>query len=99
MENAGIFYGHMEYFAIIWYILWPFGTVVVIWYIFHRSGILCQEKSGNPGLAAGSFITISCDKVSTYAQVIGDETDLSSTKDPFVGFGVLPTPERALSPG
>jgi hypothetical protein len=27
---------------------WPFGNVVVIWYIFPRFGILCQEKSGNP---------------------------------------------------
>jgi hypothetical protein len=31
----------------IWYILWPFGNVVVIWYMFPRFGILCQEKSGN----------------------------------------------------
>jgi hypothetical protein len=48
MENASIFYGHMEYFTVIWYILWPFGNVVVIWYIFPRFGTLCQEKSGNP---------------------------------------------------
>jgi hypothetical protein len=33
MENAGIFYGHLEYFTVIWYILWPFGNVVVLWYI------------------------------------------------------------------
>jgi hypothetical protein len=32
-----IFYGHLVYF-------------VVIWYIFPRFGILEQEKSGNPGL-------------------------------------------------
>jgi hypothetical protein len=31
-----IFYGHLVYF-------------VVIWYIFPRFGILDQEKSGNPG--------------------------------------------------
>jgi hypothetical protein len=31
-----IFYGHLEYF-------------VVIWYIYPRFGILDQEKSGNPG--------------------------------------------------
>jgi hypothetical protein len=49
MENAVIFYGHLEYFTVIWYILWPFGTVVVIWYIFPRFGILCREKSGSPG--------------------------------------------------
>jgi hypothetical protein len=45
-----------------WYILWSFGILyvrswdiwyfsgilVVIWYIFPRFGIVCQEKSGNP---------------------------------------------------
>jgi hypothetical protein len=49
MEIAGIFYGHLKYFTVIWYILCPFGNVVVIWYIFLRFGIMCQEKSGNPG--------------------------------------------------
>jgi hypothetical protein len=29
-------------------ILWPFGNLVAIWYIFQRFGLLCQEKSGNP---------------------------------------------------
>jgi hypothetical protein len=48
MENAGIFCGHLEYFTVIWYILWPLGNVVVIWCIFSRFGILCQELSGNP---------------------------------------------------
>jgi hypothetical protein len=48
MENAGIFYGHLEYFTVIWYILRSFGNVVVIWYISPRFGKLCQEKSGNP---------------------------------------------------
>jgi hypothetical protein len=56
MENAGIFYGHLEYFTVIWNILQSFGIFyghlvifVVISYIFPRFGILCQEKSGNPG--------------------------------------------------
>jgi hypothetical protein len=49
MENAGIFYGHLEYFTPIWYVLWPIGNVVVIWYIFPRFGKLYQEKSGKPG--------------------------------------------------
>jgi hypothetical protein len=31
--------------------LWPFGYLVAIWYIFPPDfGIVCQEKSGNPGL-------------------------------------------------
>jgi hypothetical protein len=50
MENAGIVYSHLEYFTVIWLILWPFGNVVVFWYIFPRFGILCQEISGNPAV-------------------------------------------------
>jgi hypothetical protein len=30
MVNVGVLYGHLEYFTAIWYILWPFGNVVVI---------------------------------------------------------------------
>jgi hypothetical protein len=48
MKNAGIVNGHLGYFTVIWYNLYPFGNVVVIWYIFPRFGKLCQEKSGNP---------------------------------------------------
>jgi hypothetical protein len=48
MDNVGIIYCHLEYFTPTWSILWPFGNVVVIWYIFTRFGILCIEKSGNP---------------------------------------------------
>jgi hypothetical protein len=40
MENDGILYGHLEYFTAIWYILWPFGNVVVIWYILPCFGTL-----------------------------------------------------------
>jgi hypothetical protein len=49
MANVGVFYCHLEYFTAIWYFSWPFGNLVVNWYIFPRFGILCQEKSGNPG--------------------------------------------------
>jgi hypothetical protein len=35
MQNLSIFYGHLEYF-------------VVIWYIPPAFGMLKQEKSGNP---------------------------------------------------
>jgi hypothetical protein len=48
MEDVGIFCIHLVHFMTIWYISWSFGNVVVIWYIFHRFGILCQEKYGNP---------------------------------------------------
>jgi hypothetical protein len=50
MENAG----YLEKFTAIWYILRPFSNVVVIWYLFPRFGILCQEKSGNPAAKAKS---------------------------------------------
>jgi hypothetical protein len=48
MENVCTFYGHLEYFAAIWHILWPLGNLLVIWYIFHHFGKFCLEKSGNP---------------------------------------------------
>jgi hypothetical protein len=37
-----IFYSHLVNSMAI-------GFVVAIWYNFHRFGIVCQEKSGNPG--------------------------------------------------
>jgi hypothetical protein len=49
-KKVGIFYGYLEYITAIWYMLWPFGNVVTIWYISPRFGILCQEKSGSPAL-------------------------------------------------
>jgi hypothetical protein len=53
MENIGIFYGHLESIMAIGYIIWPFGNLVVFWYIFPRFGILYHEKSGNPGGISG----------------------------------------------
>jgi hypothetical protein len=47
----------LECFTVIWHILWPFGNVVVIWFIFPRFGILCREISGNPTPA--SFYSLS----------------------------------------
>jgi hypothetical protein len=47
MEHIGIFYGHLEYIMAIWYIIWPFGGILV--YYFTRFGILYNEKYGNPG--------------------------------------------------
>jgi hypothetical protein len=34
------------------YILWPFGNMVEIWYIFPCFGIFYQQKSGNHGAEA-----------------------------------------------
>jgi hypothetical protein len=52
----------LVYFTVIWYILWSFGNVVVIWNIFPRFGILCQEKSGNPAMQR----TNACDARCTF---------------------------------
>jgi hypothetical protein len=57
--NLGKFWRALEwkmqvYFVVIWNILrafgnlWPFGNVVIIWYILPHFGILCHEQSGNP---------------------------------------------------
>jgi hypothetical protein len=54
MENIGIFYGHLENIMAVWYSKWPFGNLVVFWYIFPRFGILYDEKSGSPAFAGKS---------------------------------------------
>jgi hypothetical protein len=36
MEMVGTFWGHLEYIAAIWYILWQFGNLVAIWYVVSR---------------------------------------------------------------
>jgi hypothetical protein len=50
-ENIGIFYGHLVYFTLIWYILCPFGIFyghlvyfVVIWTIFPVL-VRCSKKN------------------------------------------------------
>jgi hypothetical protein len=47
-----------SYIMAIWNILGPFGTVVVIWYIFSLFGTLYQEKSGNPAVDRPSHFLI-----------------------------------------
>jgi hypothetical protein len=44
----GILYGHLVNFMVI-------GNLVAIWYISPHFGLLCQEKSGNPGPARHKF--------------------------------------------
>jgi hypothetical protein len=55
MENVRIFYGQWEYFMAVWKTLRAYGNVVTIRHIFHRFGILCQEKSGNPASQSLKF--------------------------------------------
>jgi hypothetical protein len=49
MEDIGIFYGHLFYFAAILSILGPFGIFIRHFVYFSRFGMLYQENSGNPG--------------------------------------------------
>jgi hypothetical protein len=39
--------GHLIYVGVLWqlgiHILWPFGMIVVVWYIFARFGMFCQK--------------------------------------------------------
>jgi hypothetical protein len=53
-EVVGLFYGHLVYFTVIWYILWQFGVFVGYLVYFSRFGMLHQEKSGNPVQARGN---------------------------------------------
>jgi hypothetical protein len=45
-----LFFGHLEHFTVTWYILWPIGNLVGIWYTYiPRFGICTvSKKSGNP---------------------------------------------------
>jgi hypothetical protein len=64
MDDVGILYGHLDYFAAIWYILWYFGIFYgnlvyfmaiwyilwSFWYVFPGFAMLYPEKSGNTGV-------------------------------------------------
>jgi hypothetical protein len=47
LKDVGKFYGHLANFTS--YISCPFGMFCGQFGIFSRFGMLCQEKSGNPG--------------------------------------------------
>jgi hypothetical protein len=38
MKKVGALYGYMKYIKANWDILWPFGKLVAIWYVFPRFG-------------------------------------------------------------
>jgi hypothetical protein len=44
MEDVGTFYDHLVYFTTIWYVLLPFGTFMVIWYVFPVL-VCCTKKN------------------------------------------------------
>jgi hypothetical protein len=48
IENAGIICDHLEYFWIIWYILWPFGIVCGHLVYISRFGMFVPRKIWQP---------------------------------------------------
>jgi hypothetical protein len=44
MENVGSINGHLEYSRAIWNLVGPFGSLVVIWYIFYVL-VYCSKKN------------------------------------------------------
>jgi hypothetical protein len=48
MENAVIFYYHLDYFTVIWYNLWPFGIVCSHLVYFSRVGMFGPRKIWQP---------------------------------------------------
>jgi hypothetical protein len=53
LKDVDVFYGHLEYFTDILDFYDHLLHFVLIWYIFSVFGIMCQEKSGNPGTGEG----------------------------------------------
>jgi hypothetical protein len=49
MENVGIVYRHSENITAVWYVLFPLGNSVVIWYSFSPFWYIeSRKKFGNP---------------------------------------------------
>jgi hypothetical protein len=48
MENIGIVYGHLRYITAFWYILWSFGNLGVIWYMFPLFWYIVSRKIWQP---------------------------------------------------
>jgi hypothetical protein len=48
MEKVGIFYCYFEYITAIWYMLWPFGNLATIWYIFRPFWYIVSRKCWQP---------------------------------------------------
>jgi hypothetical protein len=61
MENVGVYYDHLEYFAAIWYNLWPFdidcGHLVYfspLWYVWTKKNLATLVQSPRLEIQAGS---------------------------------------------
>jgi hypothetical protein len=63
-EDVGIFYGHLVYFAAIWYILQPFGIFFPFWLVAPRKIWQSWRRAERPQnqlfLAALKFIEQGC---------------------------------------
>jgi hypothetical protein len=45
MDKVGVFYGKLEYFTAMWYILGTFGNLMKIWYIFTLFRCIVSRKN------------------------------------------------------
>jgi hypothetical protein len=54
MKNVANFYGHLEYFSVIWYNLWPFGVVCGPLVNFSRFGMFGPRKIWQPWSSSSS---------------------------------------------
>jgi hypothetical protein len=57
LDNVNKFYGHLDYFADLWDILWQFGTFCVHLVLIFCFGVMYREKSGNPGRCVSLHLT------------------------------------------
>jgi hypothetical protein len=48
MKFFVIFYGHLGYFTAMFYILWPPGNLVLIWYVFPKFWYSVSRKIWQP---------------------------------------------------
>jgi hypothetical protein len=59
MEDVRILNGHLVYFMIIWYVLWPFGIFMIIWYILPVL-VRCAKKNLATLVRACHVCAIAC---------------------------------------
>jgi hypothetical protein len=63
MKQVGIFYGYLDYFTAVLYILWLFGIFFGLFGIFFLFWYVVSRKSGNPATDRISFSVLRMGKV------------------------------------
>jgi hypothetical protein len=91
LPSFGIFYDHLEYCTIIWYILRPFGNVVVICYIFPHFGTYnVSRKIWQPWSEWVDWLQVKgkpvfCNRFNYFEQLQGCQMLHFQTKNPNLG--------------